>query len=172
MLTKDLQWCTVWNTCLAFKSMFWLFQIIRAHAARRTSELQNLMCKTIRCVKTLKRLGITNMIWIYWKINHIVLSKAVVTIANEWIKHQINFLSKHESNDSTVFYSVVISECLTCRHWPKGKLGALKELCNAWRNNMKQWYCMTSYLWIQLLRLWSLCREFWSVLVLVLNELH
>jgi len=43
------------------------------------------------------------MIWMYWKINHIVLSKAVVSIANEWIKHQINFLSKHESNGSAVF---------------------------------------------------------------------
>lgn len=117
-----------------------------------------IMCRTIRCVKTLTKLCITNMIWMYWKINHIVLSKAVVSIANEWIKHQINFLSKHESNGSAVFYSVTISEYLTCRHWHKGKLGALKELWNTWRSNMKQWHCMTNYLWIQLLRLWSLCR--------------
>lgn len=76
-------------------------------------------------------LRVTNMIWKYWKINHLILSKAVVTISNEWIKHHINFLSKHEAPDGTFLYSVIISELLTRRRWHKEKLGLSQELWSA-----------------------------------------
>lgn len=110
------------------------------------------MSKTISHLETLL-LCITNVSWKYLKCNHLTLSKAVVTVWSEWIKHQINFLSKHEPHSGTFLYSVISSELLTCRSWHKGKLRALQELWSTGRSSN----ALSSYVWVQLGRLWSLC---------------